>query len=186
MEKRGAGFVSFWCSTVTWFDAIAAGALIALFLRGGTPNRSFLIRLLLGAGGLAVWLLTVRFMEALIYPDVAFYPLIVLGSSMILLSVLGSNLTNPILVYFGRMSYGLYVFHALALAISSLYFMNYGIRHALAGLGMTIMMGAVSFHCLERPFLALKKRFTYVSSGPQDLDKQLPLSVGYSTTDVSQ
>lgn len=166
MEKQGAGFVAFWCNTVTWFDAIAAGALIALFLRGEPTRFSLLARLLLAGGGLAIWVLSIRFRGYLIYPDIASYPLIILGSVMLLLAALGSGLTNPVLVYFGRMSYGLYVFHALALALASLVFMNYSAYHAIAGLMITIAMAAISFHWLEKPFLTLKKRFTYVASDP--------------------
>ena len=166
MEKKGAGFIAFWCSTVSWFDAIAAGALIALFLRGKPTNFSRLVRLLLTGGGLALWVLSIRFRDYLIYPDIASFPLIILGSVMLLLAALGSSLTNPVLVYFGRMSYGLYVFHALALVIASLAFVNYSIYHAIAGLMITIAMAALSFHLLEKPFLALKKRFTYVASDP--------------------
>ena len=177
MEKKGAGFVSFWCSTVTWFDAIAAGALIALFLRGKTPNRSLIVRLLLGGGGLAIWVVSLRFRNSFIYPDIVFFPLVTVGSGMILVSVLGSDLTNPILVYFGRMSYGLYVFHALALAIASRIFVNYSALHAVAGLVITIAMGALSYHFLEKPFLTLKKRFTHVSSDPKRLEERMPMSV---------
>jgi peptidoglycan/LPS O-acetylase OafA/YrhL len=166
MEKKGAGFVAFWCSTVSWFDAIAAGALIALFLRGKPARFSPLVRLLLTVGGLVIWVLSIRFRDYLIYPDIASFPLIILGSVMLLLAALGSSLTNPVLVYFGRMSYGLYVFHALALVIASLVFVNYSIYHAIAGLMITIAMAAISFHLLEKPFLRLKKRFTYVASDP--------------------
>jgi hypothetical protein len=53
MEKKGAGFVAFWCSTVTWFDAIAAGAFLALFLRGSVPRWSLITRLVLCVGGIS-------------------------------------------------------------------------------------------------------------------------------------
>ena len=118
MEKKGAGFIAFWCSTVTWFDAIAAGALIALFLRGTTPQRSLIQRFLLSVGGLIIWVLSLRFRDSLTYPDIVFFPLIIIGSCLMLLGVLGSNLKNPFVVYLGRISYGLYVFHAAALALA--------------------------------------------------------------------
>ena len=166
MEKKGAGFVAFWCSTVTWFDAIAAGALIALWLRGGVPRSSLVRRVLLCFGGLVIWVLQARFRNQLIYPDIASYPLVVLGSCLILIGMLGSNLRFPFLVYFGRISYGLYVFHAAALALASLLFVVYTPLHALAGLVITLTLGSVSYSLLEQPFLKLKKRFTYVSSEP--------------------
>lgn len=166
MEKRGAGFVAFWCGTVTWMDAIAAGALIALLLRGTAPRRSTVQRVLLGLGGLALWILSARFRAYLVYPDVASYPLIIIGSVMMLLAVLGSRLTHPVLVYLGRISYGLYVYHLVALALASLVFKKYSPLHALTGLVLTVIIGAISFRWLEEPFLKLKKRFTHVSSAP--------------------
>lgn len=164
MEKKGAGFIAFWCSTVTWFDAIAAGALLAIFLRGGVPRWSSVTRLLLCVGGFVVWLLSIRFRDRLIYPDIAYYPLVVFGSCLILLGVLGSSLRLPILVYLGRISYGLYVFHAAALVLASLVFVNYSPLCALTGLVITLIFGSVSYALLEQPFLKLKKRFTYVTS----------------------
>jgi peptidoglycan/LPS O-acetylase OafA/YrhL len=166
MEKSGAGFVAFWCSTVTWLDAIAAGALIALVLRGAAPRRSLRQRFLLGAAGIAVWVFTARFRHFLIYPDIASYPLIIIGCTLMLLAILGSNLTNPFLVYLGRISYGLYVFHVLALTLASFLFVKYSPLHALAGLTITLLVSAASYRWLEEPFLKLKKRFTYVISGP--------------------
>lgn len=166
MEKKGAGFVAFWCSTVTWFDAIAAGALLALYLRGGVPRWSSLTRVVLCVGGLAVWVLSVRFRDQLIYPDIVYFPVVVFGSCLILIGVLGSNLRLPILVYFGRISYGLYVFHAAALALVSLVFVVYSPLCAFAGLVTTLILGSVSYSLLEQPFLKLKKRFTYVRSEP--------------------
>ena len=164
MEKKGAGFVAFWCSTVTWFDAIAAGALLAIFLRGGVPRWSFVTRIVLCVGGLLAWVLSVRFRNELIYPDIVYFPVVVFGSCLILLGVLGSNLRLPILVYLGRISYGLYVFHAAALALASLVFVTYSPLCALAGFVITLALGSASYALLEQPFLKLKKRFTYVTS----------------------
>jgi len=177
MEKKGAGFIAFWCSTVTWFDAIAAGALIALLLRGRTPRLSFFVRLFLGLLGICVWVLTIRFRSFLIYPDVASFPLVIAASSMILVATLSGNLSNPVLVYLGRMSYGLYVFHALGLAIASFFLTKYSALHALMGLALTIMMAAASFHWLEKPFLKLKKRFTYVATDPIPLSERVTMAV---------
>lgn len=175
MEKKGAGFVAFWCNTITWLDAIAAGALIALLLRGGAPNLSRVQRVLLFAGGFAVWVLPARFSQYLIYPDIASYPLIVVGSVLMLLSAIGSGVANPILVYLGRISYGLYVWHVLALAIVSKFLRKYSPQHALAGFILTVLFAAISYRWLEQPFLKLKKRFTHVVSRPVEATAGLDL-----------
>ena len=177
MEKKGLGFVAFLCNTISWLDAIAAGALIALFLRGGVPRLSQVQRILMFAGGFAVWVVPARFSRFLIYPDIASYPIIVTGSVMMLLAVLGSRLTHPILVYLGRISYGLYVWHVLSLAIVALLFKKYSPLHALSGFALTILISAVSYRWLEQPFLKLKKRFTHVASRPVEATAGLELPI---------
>ena len=76
------------------------------------------------------------------------------------------------LVYLGRISYGLYVFHVLGLMIS-----DYTIHHQDSSLGryflrdavafaFTVALSAISYSWLETPFLTLKQRFTHVLSRP--------------------
>ena len=79
---------------------------------------------------------------------------------------------NRALVYLGRISYGLYVFHILGLLISDYAVPNqtssllrYTLRVAVA-LAATIAMSAISYRWLETPFLGLKQRFTHVLSRP--------------------
>jgi hypothetical protein len=93
MQKKGAGCIDFWCNTVCWLDAIAAGALIALFLRGNAPERSVRSRLLLGIGALVLWVLTRRFRDSLIYPDIISYPLVIIGTGRGTGAALGEVIT---------------------------------------------------------------------------------------------
>jgi len=76
------------------------------------------------------------------------------------------------LVYLGRISYGLYVFHVLALMVSS-----YTVARPDSTLGrfllrdtiafvITVVLSAASYRWLESPFLTLKQRFTHVLSRP--------------------
>jgi peptidoglycan/LPS O-acetylase OafA/YrhL len=76
------------------------------------------------------------------------------------------------LVYLGRISYGLYVFHILGLMIS-----DYTVHHPETSLGrflfhnavafaFTVVFAAISYRWLETPFLNLKQRFTRVLSRP--------------------
>ncbi len=76
------------------------------------------------------------------------------------------------LVYLGRISYGLYVFHVLGLMISdytvhdqAANLFRYSLRVGVA-LAATIAMAAISYRWLETPFLSLKQRFTHVLSRP--------------------
>jgi peptidoglycan/LPS O-acetylase OafA/YrhL len=182
MEKNGAGFIAFWCSTFTWLDAIAAGALVSVLLRGRAPYRSFRQRCFLITGGLVLWIVLARVTSFLVYPDVVGYPLIVAGSVRILLGFLGSGIANPILVYLGRISYGLYVWHVLALALITRLFPKYSFLNALAGLALTILIASISYRWLEEPFLRLKKRFTHVRSRPVELTATLAASAKQDLT----
>jgi len=81
-------------------------------------------------------------------------------------SVLGSH----IFVKLGRISYGLYVYHVMAIGLAAAILgpqlgklTLIASRLALA-FGLTVAMAAVSYRYLETPFLALKKRFTLIQS----------------------
>jgi peptidoglycan/LPS O-acetylase OafA/YrhL len=79
----------------------------------------------------------------------------------------------PPLIYLGRISYGLYVFHVLGLMIT-----DYTIPHQTSSLGrylfrdaaafaLTTIFASISYRWIETPFLALKQRFfTHVLSRP--------------------
>jgi peptidoglycan/LPS O-acetylase OafA/YrhL len=70
------------------------------------------------------------------------------------------------LVYLGRISYGLYVFHLFALALLAQVLvlpvigipLNFELRLALSFL-LTVIFAVVSYNVLELPFLRLKERF---------------------------
>jgi peptidoglycan/LPS O-acetylase OafA/YrhL len=107
------------------------------------------------------------------------WPLAALACGGVLLAVLGSTdaLTAPLrsrpLVYLGRISYGLYVYHELVLKLDDRLFPDYAVSvsqmaaHWLFGLGGTIVLAAASYRWIELPFLRLKrKRFTVVASRP--------------------
>jgi peptidoglycan/LPS O-acetylase OafA/YrhL len=84
----------------------------------------------------------------------------------------------PQWTYLGRISYGLYVFHELIYLLifkpfrlrlsqlsDALRLSNWrdGLGTALA-LGFTILLALLYLSLFERPFLRLKKRFTFVPS----------------------
>jgi peptidoglycan/LPS O-acetylase OafA/YrhL len=76
-------------------------------------------------------------------------------------------LGHPILVYLGRISFGLYVFHFPVIhgVLNVVDTMSWPIRLS-ASFGLTLLLAAYSYRFLEQPFLRLKHRFTYVRSAP--------------------
>jgi peptidoglycan/LPS O-acetylase OafA/YrhL len=167
-----------WCNTLVQLDPIAAGILMAVLLRGAVPRLSRLARtemILVGIACLATAALYfgIKHDPLTTTRVVLGYPMVAIGGVLLLLAVLreGAKPAKP-LVYLGRISYGLYVFHVLALTISDYVVPNqtanlarYGLRVFVA-LALTIMMAAISYRWLEAPFLKLKQRFTYVLSRP--------------------
>ncbi len=100
-------------------------------------------------------------------------PLIALASTALLLAILGLRanwIRNKSVLYLGKISYGLYVLHYLGLKIAFAVVQPVGplgfVVRLAVGLGITIMLAALSYKYLESPFLRLKERFTYVASRP--------------------
>jgi peptidoglycan/LPS O-acetylase OafA/YrhL len=172
----GASRDSIYCNTLARLDPIAAGALIGYFLKGQTPNFSFRIRvplILLGLLGIAT---CGAFGSGSGAPAILTYPAATLSSVLLIVGTIGIDLSplpglfRRLLVYLGRISYGLYVFHGISLAIARAIlplhhasFAQAMIQVMLAFL-FTAVLASLSYRFLEAPFLKLKDRFAYVTS----------------------
>lgn len=175
---EGAGV---WCNTLARLDPIALGALLAFVLRGRIPNIKIGLRLLLCGLAIASWLLVARYLSKDGPTSIISYTVSALASLSLLVAFLTTNsrlLYLPAfkwLVYLGRISYGLYVFHLFALTLmAKLLFipllqipLNFERRLLFAFL-LTVILAAVSYRWLEQPFLRLKKRFSYKASDEED------------------
>lgn len=164
-----------WVNTFARLDPLAIGALVALAWarRPWTlpPGTQWLL-LLSGAVGLTVihdrGLVPMPSMHQ-VWTYLA--SAVILG--LVVAATLGSGrglLTSRLLVYLGRISYGLYVFHEPVLAASPLHHweLPWFVRLPIA-FGLTVAIAALSYRLLEQPFLRLKERFTYVRSSPVQL-----------------
>ena len=106
------------------------------------------------------------------------YLFIGLSTSFLLLAVIKSTylksiLSHPFLVFLGKRSYGLYVFHQLANSTLGDYVLdNFKIiphtpvATLLCSLTITILLAIFSYFLLEKPFLILKKKFEIINSRP--------------------
>lgn len=66
---------------------------------------------------------------------------------------------NKVMTYVGKLSYSLYLFHWVARAIVNLYIPQKGIYWYVLGIAMTIVLSLISFYYVEKPFLAIRRKF---------------------------
>jgi peptidoglycan/LPS O-acetylase OafA/YrhL len=172
---------SIWTNSFVQFQYFALGGILAIVLKGRVPSISGIGRfVLLGTG------LTILLMAELVFhvntvtmsPTLALtipgYFLVGVGIVLLFISALGAEIpaiAQP-LVYLGKISYGLYVFHAIALSlvtmgVDRLHLHNVFVKTAVVsplGLALTIAFAMLSYRFLESPFLQLKERFTFVKT----------------------
>jgi peptidoglycan/LPS O-acetylase OafA/YrhL len=165
-------------STFSRLDGIAVGGLLGWWLHqhpeGVRRGRLFV------AGGVLLALASVRWLQFPWYStldrswsDLAFYPLAALAAGMLVLGIYRTAgkatglLAWPPLLYLGRISYGLYVFHVASQFAIVLHprarDANVLVKMGLS-LGLTVVCASLSYALLERPFLRWKRRFTWVAS----------------------
>ena len=158
--------VRVWTNTLARLDPIAGGALLALLLRGRIPEHSLRQRALwIASGGVALWI------AGSVLKDPGWiwlltYPLATAGCVAILYGSFGPIASPRILIYLGKISYGLYVFHVAAIRLVQL------VTGTLAGpfvlviaFALTVAAAALSYRYLESPFLRMKNRFERVATG---------------------
>jgi peptidoglycan/LPS O-acetylase OafA/YrhL len=190
-----------WCNTFAQLDAIAFGIILAVLLAGRAPRLTGLHRAALFLAGFIGFALAASYFRIKADPLTTSrvllgYPLVALGALAFFLATLrpapaagaatgetGVAGRSPsarswrmwgmdALVYLGRISFGLYVFHIVGLVIS-----NYIVTHQDSSLGrfffreavafaITVALAAISYRWLETPFLTLKQRFSHVPSRP--------------------
>jgi peptidoglycan/LPS O-acetylase OafA/YrhL len=122
----------------------------------------------------ASWMFIARYLGQDGPTSVPSYVVSALASVALLVAVLRKEapalLVPPLswIVYLGRISYGLYVFHLFALAVVMQLAipLSFQVR-VLAAFVLTVSLAAVSYTFLEKPFLRMKKRFSPTSS-PDD------------------
>ena len=183
-----------WCNTIARLDPIALGAILAFALKGRAPQVGNAVRVGLCLLALAIWWLIARYLKQDGPTSVATFGLSALASVVLLIAVLRSEARIlsvwPFswIVYLGRVSYGLYVFHLFALAFVMQQLavvpvlgipLNFELRVVVSFL-LTVVLAAISYRCLEQPFLRLKDRFRPGSRGQSrfELNDTRPLTHG--------
>ncbi len=158
-----------WPNSLSHLDPIGLGALIALSPRLSL-RRPWIVGIssALGLVGAAGWI-----WYGLVQPDLrvsqpllttlAFLGVALSCAGLVLAALAaGGWLGHPVLVYLGRISYGMYVVHAAAIELASAWWWP---ARLPGGLVITVLVATASYRWLELPFLRLKSRFTYIRSG---------------------
>ena len=188
----GATPLWIWTFTFTRLDPFAIGILLATVPHASVANLRPNRRIGALFAGFACWSVArycgkAKVLKYLHIGLLLKYPFAALGSGAFLLATLGAAkagarfTTNAALVYLGRISYGLYVYHLFAMMFTRRYvFPLYLDRlrgserqvwvgwlvYIAISLSLTVLLAAASYKWLESPFLKLKERFTYIQSRP--------------------
>jgi peptidoglycan/LPS O-acetylase OafA/YrhL len=172
-----------WFDTPVEFLFFAAGTMIAFATRGRSlPVMSGILR----GGGIVAGLFSLV-IAALVGgiaepgPGITIdrlyigYSAAVVGCSTIFLATLGMSNIPRSLIYLGKISYGLYVFHAGILELSKWLTTPLHLASGSAlemfvvdglALVLCILAAHLSYRYFETPFLRLKSRFEIVKSRP--------------------
>jgi peptidoglycan/LPS O-acetylase OafA/YrhL len=190
MFKSGLSPEGIYAFTPCRLDALAMGALLAIFVRhpASEIHTSRLLRILLATG--CVGLIPVIALSRGLRLDsgfvqfAGFSALGLLFSGVVLAayvatpeSRVGRFLSSAPMVFLGRYSYGIYLFHlplrpavTAILPIDRLVAMTGSVPiadliYSALDLAMATALAYVSWHVLEKHFLALKDRFTRSGGG---------------------
>jgi len=173
-----------WANSFVQFEAFAAGMLLCLALRSRSVTIVGWRRGALICAGLLAWFIAIYTFQ--IRPVrylsnvgglslVCGYALASIGCICILTGFIGISKTvlPRWAIWLGSVSYGLYVFHEVAIRLAGAIFGHLshfsGPAVALKGIvavGLNVLLAALSYRYLEAPFLRLKKRLEVVESRP--------------------
>jgi peptidoglycan/LPS O-acetylase OafA/YrhL len=179
-ERKADPDTTIWCNTFVQFFFFSEGAAIAFALAKFAKKKSNALTALLWPMGVLAWLFGARcgVLDMPLTSGVQLclgYLAVGLGCAAFLLGALSLEdrfVPKPV-AYLGKISYGLYLFHAISLALvrSAVSRFELGvwitnIPFVAISLALTIAVSHLSYQYLEKPFLKLKERFTIVKSRP--------------------
>ena len=172
---------SVWTNTLARMDPFALGGLLALLLHARDLVLSRIFRGSVWLVGLGMfWFLgTFPFSAKFFTAPLWSYPIAAVASVLCILALVSApqRLAFPLplraLSYLGKISYGLYVFHFPAILLSHTILPEVAqdkwlwVHRITLAAVTTLVAAMISYECLEKPFLKLKRRFSYVESRPE-------------------
>ncbi|MBE7174622.1 MAG: acyltransferase [Williamsia sp.] len=165
-----------WTNSFVQFGFFAVGAVCAICL----PCRTYIVRstsrILLFLLSILLWSGSNFIFQAKVigsapngWSIIIGYGFAAVGCVTILLSIWNYKNWHPLIIFLGKISYGLYVFQELALLIVEKVLALVGQKENLilhvfvdvtVGLCITISIATASYRFFEAPFLRLKKQFS--------------------------
>lgn len=177
--NAGVGLSRLYYGTDTRADALLIGCLLALLpitSLGVKTKRWLHIASILSVAGLSYLIATTTFTDPFLYRGG--YTVIALMAGIVILVAANSPpaiLSRPLRIrplrWFGKISYGLYLWHWMVVVSSTFYYLGYW--EPWAKLTLAVGIASASFYFVERPFNRLKTRFTLRSSGPQVISSSM-------------
>jgi peptidoglycan/LPS O-acetylase OafA/YrhL len=174
LTQKNVAFCYF--QSLGYLQFFAIGAALSVILHGKAPQIHALIRPLMILAGMCLFFIaTFKFHVVTGHASVWTAPgyiLISIGAVLIFFAFLGMRVGKGFrpLVYLGKVSYGLYMYH-LSVVAFLWYFVGNVLRWPhhdtlgfLFGLPVTIGIAALSYRFFEKPFLKLKEKFEIVHS----------------------
>ena len=166
-----------WVLPITRFESIILGIVIGFggfdFLTKRINANIIAIIAILFAVSLSLW----EYIEGFKYWLTILSLFIGLATSLFLFAVIKSEFLKKIfsinvLVYLGKRSYGLYLYHMLGLEVGKIMVKKISFLPAndimtfIISMTFTIVVSIISYKIIETPFLKIKKRFEVIVSRP--------------------
>ena len=158
--------------TFTRMDALAIGSLLAIveknFLDVIKARHFFISFILFSIPSFALWFyfggksnLVLQNIKYTLF-SIIFFTFLGLSLTLSQSHWLNRLLSNPVLVYTGKISYGLYVYHLFAYKLSETFLpIEQVLLKLVADFTIAYLIATVSYYFYEKNFLKLKKFFTY-------------------------
>lgn len=182
---RGGASVAtgIWVNSLVQFQFFSTGALLAISLRGRAPAFHPLLRAILILIGMVLLIAAQAVFHAkegsgpgtfhLAAPG---YLCVNAGCILLFIGFLGEARlgASKFLVYLGKISFGLYVFHWMMLRVSLIVLQHAGLQplkvplanglELLLALILTMGVASISYRFFESPILRYKKHFEYIKT----------------------
>lgn len=182
MIYRGTNHPDIWVLPFSHFDSVLGGIVIGLGILD-KPLKKIPNLIWLTLGILALWQVTqLPNVTKIQWELMLTYPLIGIGTSLIIYSVTQGNLwaLSPLfrvkpLTYLGKISYGLYVYHKLGIFLAYQMIkqfiepssnLAYRVSGLLLSFLVTVVISVISYEAFEKIFLRMKDRFATIKSRP--------------------